>query len=59
MMVVYFHQYSKGKLGGSLDVSLAVISINKKSKRIDLDAGDNLYHIKVLKKLNLLGFFLL
>ncbi|XP_012670024.2 oxysterol-binding protein-related protein 7 isoform X2 [Clupea harengus] len=38
--------YSKGKLGGSLDVSLAVISINKKSKRIDLDAGDNLYHIK-------------
>ncbi|XP_062383140.1 oxysterol-binding protein-related protein 7 isoform X1 [Sardina pilchardus] len=38
--------FSKGKLGGSLDVSFAVISINKKSKRIDLDAGDNLYHIK-------------
>ncbi|KAG7459596.1 hypothetical protein MATL_G00212350 [Megalops atlanticus] len=36
----------KGKLQGSLDVSLAVMSINKKSKRIDLDAGDNLYHIK-------------
>ncbi|KAL2078127.1 hypothetical protein ACEWY4_025812 [Coilia grayii] len=41
-----WHKYSKGKLGGCLDVSLAVISINKKSKRIDLDAGDNLYHIK-------------
>ncbi|KAJ8335052.1 hypothetical protein SKAU_G00406910 [Synaphobranchus kaupii] len=35
----------KGKLLGSLDVSLAVMSINKKSMRIDLDAGDNLYHI--------------
>uniref|UniRef100_H3CZR7 Oxysterol-binding protein n=1 Tax=Tetraodon nigroviridis TaxID=99883 RepID=H3CZR7_TETNG len=37
----------RGKLHGSLDVSLAVMSINKKAKRIDLDAGDNLYHIKV------------
>ncbi|KAG9346244.1 hypothetical protein JZ751_008069 [Albula glossodonta] len=39
------HDISKGKLHGSLDVSLAVMSINKKSKRIDLDAGDNLYHM--------------
>uniref|UniRef100_A0A671TX85 Oxysterol-binding protein n=1 Tax=Sparus aurata TaxID=8175 RepID=A0A671TX85_SPAAU len=38
----------RGKLHGSLDVSLAVMSINKKSKRIDLDAGDNLYHLKIL-----------
>lgn len=38
--------FARGKLGGSLDVSLAVIAINKKSRRIDLDAGDNLYHIK-------------
>ncbi|XP_072224392.1 oxysterol-binding protein-related protein 7-like [Leuresthes tenuis] len=36
----------RGKLHGSLDVSLAVMSVNKKSKRIDLDAGDNLYHMK-------------
>ncbi|KAM7372554.1 hypothetical protein PAMP_009712 [Pampus punctatissimus] len=36
----------RGKLHGSLDVSLAVMSINKKSKRIDLDTGDNLYHLK-------------
>nr|XP_020464008.1 oxysterol-binding protein-related protein 7-like isoform X2 [Monopterus albus] len=36
----------RGKLHGSLDISLAVLSINKKSKRIDLDAGDNLYHLK-------------
>ncbi|XP_029294457.1 oxysterol-binding protein-related protein 7-like isoform X2 [Cottoperca gobio] len=36
----------RGKLHGSLDVSLAVMSINKKAKGIDLDAGDNLYHLK-------------
>ncbi|XP_055079552.1 oxysterol-binding protein-related protein 7-like isoform X2 [Periophthalmus magnuspinnatus] len=36
----------RGKLHGALDVSLAVMSINKKTKRIDLDAGDNIYHLK-------------
>nr|ABF22407.1 oxysterol-binding protein-like protein 7 [Takifugu rubripes] len=38
----------RGKLHGSLDISSAVLSINKKAKRIDLDAGDNLYHLKVI-----------
>uniref|UniRef100_A0A674CS42 Oxysterol-binding protein n=1 Tax=Salmo trutta TaxID=8032 RepID=A0A674CS42_SALTR len=38
---------TRGKLHGSLDVGLAVMSINKKSNRIDLDAGDILYHMKV------------
>lgn len=38
---------SRGRVQGSLDVSLAVMSINKKSNRIDLDAGDILYHMKV------------
>lgn len=28
---------------------MAVMSVNKKSKRIDLDAGDNLFHLKVRK----------
>ncbi|XP_035764646.1 oxysterol-binding protein-related protein 7 [Neolamprologus brichardi] len=37
---------ARGRVQGSLDVSLAVISINKKSNRIDLDAGDFLYHMK-------------
>ncbi|KAI3364925.1 hypothetical protein L3Q82_001105 [Scortum barcoo] len=37
---------SRGRVQGSLDVSLAVMSINKKSNRIDLDAGDILYHVK-------------
>uniref|UniRef100_A0A3Q4GPR5 Oxysterol-binding protein-related protein 6-like n=1 Tax=Neolamprologus brichardi TaxID=32507 RepID=A0A3Q4GPR5_NEOBR len=36
----------RGKLHGSLDISMAVMSVNKKTKRIDLDAGDNLYHLK-------------
>ncbi|XP_051958875.1 oxysterol-binding protein-related protein 6-like [Xyrauchen texanus] len=38
--------FSKGKMHGSLDVSLAVMSVNQKARRIDLDAGDKLYHIK-------------
>ncbi|XP_050960225.1 oxysterol-binding protein-related protein 7 isoform X1 [Labeo rohita] len=37
---------ARGKIHGSLDVSLAVMSVNRKSKRIDLDAGDSLYHVK-------------
>ncbi|XP_077411620.1 oxysterol-binding protein-related protein 6-like isoform X2 [Vanacampus margaritifer] len=37
----------RGKLHGSMDVSVAVMSVNKKSQRIDLDAGDNLYHLMV------------
>ncbi|XP_076616222.1 oxysterol-binding protein-related protein 7 isoform X2 [Chaetodon auriga] len=37
---------SRGRVQGSLDMSLAVMSINKKSNRIDLDAGDILYHMK-------------
>uniref|UniRef100_A0A673NKA0 Oxysterol-binding protein n=1 Tax=Sinocyclocheilus rhinocerous TaxID=307959 RepID=A0A673NKA0_9TELE len=37
----------RGKVHGALDVSLAVMSVNRKSKRIDLDAGHSLYHVKV------------
>ncbi|XP_057211146.1 oxysterol-binding protein-related protein 6-like isoform X1 [Triplophysa rosa] len=37
---------ARGKIHGAVDVSLAVMSVNKKSKRIDLDAGDSLYHVK-------------
>ncbi|XP_052467551.1 oxysterol-binding protein-related protein 6-like isoform X3 [Carassius gibelio] len=40
------HDFSKGKMHGALDVSLAVMSVNKKARRIDLDAGDILYHMK-------------
>ncbi|KAM9773444.1 oxysterol-binding protein-related protein 7 isoform 1-T2 [Syngnathus typhle] len=37
---------SIGRVQGSLDISSAVMSINKKSNRIDLDAGNILYHMK-------------
>ncbi|XP_062859831.1 oxysterol-binding protein-related protein 7 [Trichomycterus rosablanca] len=40
------HDIFKGKVSGSMDVSLAVMSVNRKSRRIDLDTGDTLYHIK-------------
>ncbi|KAL6094513.1 uncharacterized protein ACO6RY_15909 [Pungitius sinensis] len=36
----------RGRVQGSLDVGLAVMSINKRSNRIELDAGDILYHMK-------------
>uniref|UniRef100_A0A8C5B7V0 Oxysterol-binding protein n=1 Tax=Gadus morhua TaxID=8049 RepID=A0A8C5B7V0_GADMO len=37
---------SRGRIQGSLDVSVAVMSMNKKTYRIDLDTGDILYHVK-------------
>lgn len=40
-------QIEKGKLHGSIDVGLSVMAIKKKSKCIDLDAEDNIYHLKV------------
>lgn len=45
--VSFILQLMRGKNHGALDVSLAVMSVNKKSRRIDLDAGDNLLHLKV------------
>lgn len=49
--VISLYQIVKGKIHGSMDVSLAVMSINKKSKRIDLDAGHSIYHMKVRQQL--------
>lgn len=46
-IMLFILKITRGKLHGSLDVGLAVMSINKKSNRIDLDAGDILYHMKV------------
>ncbi|KAL0597633.1 Oxysterol-binding protein-related protein 7 [Plecturocebus cupreus] len=38
---------TKGKLHGSINVRLSVMSINKKAQRIDLDTEDNIYHLKI------------
>uniref|UniRef100_A0A8D3E973 Oxysterol-binding protein n=1 Tax=Scophthalmus maximus TaxID=52904 RepID=A0A8D3E973_SCOMX len=37
----------KGKLHGCIDVGLSVMAIKKKAKCIDLDAEENIYHLKV------------
>ncbi|XP_060906790.1 oxysterol-binding protein-related protein 3 isoform X1 [Labrus mixtus] len=37
----------KGKLHGCIDVGLSVMAIKKKSKCIDLDAEENIYHLKI------------
>uniref|UniRef100_A0A8C3SE95 PH domain-containing protein n=1 Tax=Chelydra serpentina TaxID=8475 RepID=A0A8C3SE95_CHESE len=37
----------KGKLHGSVDVRLSVMSINRKAQRVDLDTEENIYHLKI------------
>ena len=41
----------KGKIHGSVDVGLSVISTKKSSKRIDIDAEEFIYHLKVKNRL--------
>jgi len=43
-------QIEKGKLHGCIDVGLSVMAIKKKAKCIDLDAEENIYHLKVNHK---------
>uniref|UniRef100_A0A8C9TL99 Oxysterol-binding protein n=1 Tax=Scleropages formosus TaxID=113540 RepID=A0A8C9TL99_SCLFO len=40
-------QIEKGKLHGCIDVGLSVMAIKKKAKCIDLDAEENIYHLKM------------
>lgn len=44
-------QIEKGKLHGCIDVGLSVMAIKKKAKCIDLDAEENIYHLKVSQQL--------
>ncbi|XP_061574321.1 oxysterol-binding protein-related protein 3 isoform X4 [Cololabis saira] len=37
----------KGKLHGCIDVGLSVMAVKKKAKCIDLDAEENIYHLKI------------
>ena len=43
----HLHQIQKGKLHGSIDVGLSVMSIKKRARRIDLDTEEHIYHLKV------------
>lgn len=40
---------TRGKIHGSVDIGLSVISTKSKSKRIDIDAEEFIYHLKVFK----------
>lgn len=44
---VCLYQIQKGKLHGSIDVGLSVMSIKKRARRIDLDTEEHIYHLKV------------
>uniref|UniRef100_A0A8C2U4H5 Oxysterol-binding protein n=1 Tax=Coturnix japonica TaxID=93934 RepID=A0A8C2U4H5_COTJA len=43
----FWFQIQKGKVHGSIDVGLSVMSIKKKARRIDLDTEEHIYHLKV------------
>lgn len=45
-------QIEKGKLHGCIDVGLSVMAIKKKANCIDLDAEENIYHLKVNQQAN-------
>lgn len=38
---------TRGKIHGSVDIGLSVISTKTKSRRIDIDAEEFIYHLKV------------
>jgi hypothetical protein len=38
---------ARGKIHGSVDIGLSVISTKAKRKRIDIDAEEFIYHLKV------------
>jgi hypothetical protein len=43
----------RGRLHGQVDVGLSVVTYKKKTARIDIDAEDTIYHLKV----NVVSFF--
>lgn len=43
---IYF-QMVRGKTLGSVDVGLSVISTKSQRRRIDIDAEEHIYHLKV------------
>lgn len=47
-----FLQLEKGKFHGSMDTGLSVIVYKRKGRRIDVDADDVIYHLKVNYFLN-------
>lgn len=47
LLVFQIFQIQKGKVHGSIDVGLSVMSIKKKARRIDLDTEEHIYHLKV------------
>lgn len=46
-LFIFIFQTQKGKVHGSIDVGLSVMSIKKKARRIDLDTEEHIYHLKV------------
>lgn len=50
---------TRGKTHGSVDVGLSVISTKSQRRRIDIDAEEHIYHLKVRYKEKYFYHFLL
>ena len=47
MFIVCYPQIEKGKFHGSVDVGLSFVTYKRDGRRIDIDAEDLIYHLKV------------
>ena len=47
MFIVCSSQIEKGKFHGSVDVGLSFVTYKRDGRRIDIDAEDLIYHLKV------------
>ena len=47
MFIVCSPQIEKGKFHGSVDVGLSFVTYKRDGRRIDIDAEDLIYHLKV------------
>lgn len=54
----FWFQIQKGKVHGSIDVGLSVMSIKKKARRIDLDTEEHIYHLKVKSDASVYSLFI-
>jgi hypothetical protein len=50
-------EVNRGKIHGSLDIGLSVISTKSKRKRLDIDAEEFIYHLKVFNNTTFFFFF--
>ena len=46
-MAAVTFQFTKGRYHGKIDIGLSVLSYNSRKKKIDIDAEEFVYHMRV------------